>query len=633
MLTQAFLRTFLPALAFSLSACVATEPDSSSSVTASSSNVATSSAGLTSSVVATSSSAAATNTIPQVSFLSPALGYIFDQGAAQQAVQADATDLDGNLESVALYIDNVLVSFLYEAPFRWSATVLNNLSAGDHVLRLIAEDSLGAKNSASNTISINPTINTNPSLSFTSPLDGDVLPFRSSVDVTITASDSDGEIETVLLLLNNQRVAQLTQSPFVWPSNLLTQLQNLPQGTYVLRAIATDNRGGTAVQEVSFDVLEQNDFPSASFLSPAPNLRLPVGSSLDVLIDASDADGDIEEVVLRINGNVVGVDTNPPYDWRAAGNSLLRDLPAGDHNLELTAVDDKGGQTKVTNVVSISNSASPSSGDPRWGEHQYQQMCMTCHGSFGEGGEEGASLIPSKDSYSQNGQSYSLYKFIDEFMPKGYVTGCVDQCARNVATYIKGLLAEKHADYSALVGDAATGKVEYQLHCAECHGDRGVGGTEDVPLFPLRTAGSDYMVSTYYTYSRVNLFAMIDLGMPLGPQGFPDGYAEQCSGQCVVDVIAHLKNLEANLTAAEKRAIQLASGKTNYTNYCAGCHGSTGSQRGLIPLSSQQRSNTGLDNNDVLFVYNRDRMPPSTPSACEGQCAKDVTLYIREVLD
>lgn len=622
MLTPTLTRILAPTFTLLLSACVATDPPASSS----------SMAGISSAASSISSSSAPTNSAPLVSFASPAQGYTFDQGLGQLDVVAEASDPDDNLKSVSLYINNVFVSSVQQAPFSWPAAVMNTLDAGSHVIQLVAEDALGLKGSVSQLISVNSTVNMNPTLSFTYPVDGDVLPFRSSIDVSMTAGDSDGKIESILLLLNNQRVAQLTEAPYVWPSSVLTQLQDMPQGDYVLRAIATDNRNGTAVQEIAFSVLEQNDFPVVSFMSPASNLRLPVGSSLDVLVDVSDADGEVKEVSLSINGNLVGVDTNPPFEWRAAGNPLLRNLMMGEHALQLVALDDKGGQGKAVNVVDVSNSASPSAGDPNWGEHQYQQLCITCHGSFGESGDGGPSLVPAKDSYDHNGQSYSLYKLIDEFMPTNYVAGCVDQCARNVAAYIKGPLGKKHADYSALVGDAATGKVEYQLQCAGCHGDRGIGGSEDVSLFPLRQ-GTDYLLTTYYTYSSVDLFAMVDLGMPLGPEGFPDGYAKTCSGQCAADVIEYLKELESSLTDEEKHTVQLAAGKTNYINYCEGCHGANGTRRSLIPLSNAQRSNTRLDESDSLFVYNRDRMPPGTPDTCEGQCAKDVTVYIREVLD
>lgn len=632
MLTQTCVRALVPALFLSLSACVGTESSSSLSGTALSSSPEA-----VSSFSATSSSAvisvAPSNVAPLVSFEFPVQGYTFDQGRGQVAVLASASDADENLESVALYIDNLLVSSLTEAPFRWPAAVLNSLDAGSHVVRLVAADALGALSSADNTIVVNAAANINPTLSFIYPVKGDVLPYLSSLDVTVAADDSDGRVESVLLLLNNQPVAQLTSGPYVWPSSVLPQLQNMADGNYVLRALATDNRGGTAVQEIAFEVLEENDFPVVSFMAPANDLHLPVGSSLDVLANAIDADGTIEKVSLEIDGDLVGADSNPPFEWRAAGNPLLRDLQAGEHRLELIALDNKGGQTKVVNVVRISNSASPAAGDPNWGAIEYQKLCITCHGSFGESGDGGSSLIPVKDSYSHNGQSYSLYKLIDELMPKDYVTGCVDQCARNVAAYVKGPLYDKHSDYSVLVGDAATGKVEYQLHCATCHGDRGVGGTEDEPLFPLKLEGGEYMLMTYYAYSRVNLFAMIDLGMPLGPKGYPDGYAEQCSGQCTADVIAYLKELERTLTESEKKVVQLAAGKYQYINFCSGCHGSDGSRSRLIPLSTQQRNNVGLDEGDTLYVYNRDRMPPRPPEACEGQCAKDVTVYIREVLD
>ncbi|HEY7773512.1 MAG TPA: Ig-like domain-containing protein, partial [Marinagarivorans sp.] len=294
-----FVRALFPVVALALSACVGNDSVSSSSVATSSSTSAA------------SSSVAAVNAMPEVSFTSPLNGHSFDQGRNALAIEAAASDDDGNLASVSLYINDVLSSSLTQSPYRWPANVLNLLDAGSYDLRLVAEDAQGAKSSDTITVTANAAVNTAPSLEFTFPLDGDVLPFRSSVDVSVDASDSDGQITSVLLLLNNQRLAVLSNPPFKWPSLLLPALQDLNAGLYILRAVATDNRGATTAREVTFEVLVRNDFPTVSFAAPAENLRLPVGSSLDVVANAADTDGNIEEVILSINDQLVGSDYNP----------------------------------------------------------------------------------------------------------------------------------------------------------------------------------------------------------------------------------------------------------------------------------------------------------------------------------
>ena len=471
-----------------------------------------------------------------------------------------------------------------------------------------------------------------PTVSFVYPENGAVLPYRSSVDVTVNAQDSDGEIVNAVLYLNDQVVASITQAPFKWPASVLSQLRQLNPAVYSLRVVVTDNRGATQSASSSFEVLEQNNFPAVSFVMPAANLNLLVGANMDVIANAADSDGTITKVSLFINDQLVGDDFNYPYEWFHSQQSKLAQMAAGSYEFKVTATDNKGGVTSAKQTLTISTNAVLNAGDPARGKQQYRQNCMSCHGQFGEGYNNVPNLVPIKSSYSVNGQSYSLYAVINDFMPKDFAVGCTGQCARNVATYIREQLVAESQAHNLLVGDAATGKIEYQLQCSGCHGERGMGGSEEVFIFPLKT-DNGYKLESFYVFSDVSLFSLIDIGMPIGPKGYPEGYTESCQGQCAADVEAYLYELEADLTPEEFKIAQIARGKSIYLGQCSGCHSSDGKRSGIIPLSAQQLTPATLDNSDRLFVYNRDAMPPGNPSACAGQCAQDVTLYIREVLN
>ncbi|WP_054113286.1 Ig-like domain-containing protein [Marinagarivorans algicola] len=645
-------------LAVLLGACVGKDPvlnapSTSSSSPASSidhSSVATSSVAISSTPISSTpisstpsssvssslvqSSSVISNTAPTVNWVSPEANYTVIDGLAAVMIEANVVDSEDNVSSVTLSINGQKQAMLTGSPYRWPASLIESLSVGEHALTIEATDEAGASTVVERTITVNPSQNVLPTVTFVNPMADDLLPHQSSLDVRVNAADVDGDIISAILYVNSQQVAEITQAPFEWPARLLPALNQLEEGLYTLKVVVTDNRGDTAEAQISVTVSEPNDFPVVDFVSPANALVLAAGAQIDVIADASDSDGQIAEVILSINGIDIGApDKTTPYEWFATRNAELKDIPTGEYTLRLTAVDDKGGKAHVERQLTITNDADTAAGDPARGQVQYFQNCLECHGQFGEGTSRAKAIMPLKASYTKNGKSYSLFSLIDELMPDGYVSACADQCAKNVASYMKeGLTAAAQEKNTLSAGDIQTGKVEFELHCAKCHGNDGLGGDEDVVLFPVRS-GDDYALSTFYFYAKVSLWSLIDLGMPYGPTGYPEGYAEKCSGQCAADVISYIKDLESKLTEQELLQVQIAAGKKQYATYCAGCHNNDGRRRGIIPLTNAERNNDSLDDSDKLFKYNRDAMPPSDPQSCGDQCSKDITVYIRAVLD
>ena len=103
------------------------------------------------------------------------------------------------------------------------------------------------------------------------------------------------------------------------------------------------------------------------------------------------------------------------------------------------------------------------------------------------------------------------------------------------------------------------------------------------------------------------------------------------------DVIQIFKPKEP--TPEEQKQLQITRGQQHYEQSCSRCHGADGTLDGIfgitaiIPLSSDYKNNNTLDEADAFYVRNRDTMPPKDAQKCEGQCAKDVSVYIREVLN
>lgn len=96
-----------------------------------------------------------TNESPNVSFTTPTLSDIFFEGDSL-GVLVDASDNDGTVENVKLYLDNVLIRQESLAPYNWGVENLGqddldlyNLAMGTYTLKAVAEDNEGATSEVS----------------------------------------------------------------------------------------------------------------------------------------------------------------------------------------------------------------------------------------------------------------------------------------------------------------------------------------------------------------------------------------------------------------------------------------------------------------------------------------------------
>lgn len=101
---------------------------------------------------------------------------------------------------------------------------------------------------------------------------------------------------------------------------------------------------------------EQNDAPAVGFAQPADGETLDEGSTVHVIVDASDLDGSVTNVSLSLNGALVRDDDATPYEWGEPGSSddaALRNLSPGDYTLTATAADNDGAQSSATISISV----------------------------------------------------------------------------------------------------------------------------------------------------------------------------------------------------------------------------------------------------------------------------------------
>jgi chitinase len=88
-----------------------------------------------------------------------------------------------------------------------------------------------------------------PTVSITNPASGTVFAAPANVTIQASASDSDGTVTNVQFLVDANVVANVPTAPFSAVAN------SLAAGSHTLSAVASDNSGATATNQVVISVV------------------------------------------------------------------------------------------------------------------------------------------------------------------------------------------------------------------------------------------------------------------------------------------------------------------------------------------------------------------------------------------
>jgi galactose oxidase-like protein/Big-like domain-containing protein len=185
------------------------------------------------------------NSLPAVTLTQPTNGQSFPAPATVN-LAATASDSDGTVTKVEFFNGTTKLGEATTAPYTFS---WSGVGAGSYTLTARAtDDAGGVTTSAPVTITVT-TANAPPTVSITSPADGAVFAWKPTITVTATATDADGSVTKVEFRDGTTLLGQDTTAPysFTW--------RNVPPGTHVLTARATDNAGAvTTSSAVGFTV-------------------------------------------------------------------------------------------------------------------------------------------------------------------------------------------------------------------------------------------------------------------------------------------------------------------------------------------------------------------------------------------
>ncbi|MCA1584999.1 MAG: sugar dehydrogenase [Acidobacteria bacterium] len=143
--------------------------------------------------------------------------------------------------------------------------------------------------------------NAPPSVSITRPSSGSMFAAGSSITVAASAFDNDGQVVRIELFNGAARLVEGTSPPYSFTAT------NVPPGTYVVRAVATDNLGAQTVSSPVTIIVNTPNTPQQF-----PMIEVPPG--------------------LRIEKVVEGLTYPTAIDWDAQGRMYV--VEAGGQFLE-----------------------------------------------------------------------------------------------------------------------------------------------------------------------------------------------------------------------------------------------------------------------------------------------------------
>jgi len=121
----------------------------------------------------------------------------------------------------------------------------------------------------------------------------------------------------------------------------------LTAGTYSIKVTVLDKEGNTKNVDYDVSVLEaHNEAPLVNIIQPLVNSTYDTDEEINILVNASDSDGEITLVEFYADGILIGSDTQSPYELLNVNY-----LTPGTHTLSAKAYDDSDQQTQANDIT------------------------------------------------------------------------------------------------------------------------------------------------------------------------------------------------------------------------------------------------------------------------------------------
>jgi hypothetical protein len=259
---------------------------------------------------------------------------------------AAATDSDGIITSVQFLVNGVDLATTSTYPYSANWTPA---SLGTYTITARATDNSGnVTTSSAVTVSVVDPSPSAPTVQVTSPTSGATL--TAGIPVTIQAAAADDvAVASVQFFVNGVSVGTDTLQPYTqtWTPN--------SGGSYTLVARATDNVGNQTTSAPVTVTVGGGAAPTVSITSPAADVTISAGNTVNLAANAADSDGTVSSVRFLANGIPVASATTAPYfgTWKPTA--------AGSYSLVAEATDDAGNiTTSSPRIITVTSNSGPS---------------------------------------------------------------------------------------------------------------------------------------------------------------------------------------------------------------------------------------------------------------------------------
>ena len=259
------------------------------------------------------------------------------------AITGTVADVDG-IAAVTLHAGAIDLGEAAVAGGSFSLTTAA-LPAGTYGLSAVLTDALGNETASTPvTVILAPGgsgSNAAPSVSLDAPADGAAYVEYTPLSLSGTALDTDGSIDSVVVLING--TPWITAS--VVSASWTAQLPLLEHGVYTLQVRATDNRGAQGLSAEHTLTLTANQPPEVTWGQPAEGAALVADSQAVFSVAATDPDaplGSVTGVEFFANGISLGQGVlGSGNEWSVAWTPKV----LGAYALTARASDTNGGST------------------------------------------------------------------------------------------------------------------------------------------------------------------------------------------------------------------------------------------------------------------------------------------------
>jgi hypothetical protein len=230
-------------------------------------------------------------TPPTVAITAPVEGTTFN-APATVSITADANDTDGTITKVEFFNGATKLGEDLDAPYAYNWTTVPQ---GSYTLTAKVTDNFGlTATSAPVNISVGPPNTIAPTVAITAPANNANFIAPASVSIAADAVDSDGTVTKVEFFNGATKLGEDTEAPYLFTWT------NVPAGSYVLTAKATDNLTATTTSAPVTITVNPNQAPTIALASPANSASL--GSSGIVNLTATLADPEAAPLTVTFYG-------------------------------------------------------------------------------------------------------------------------------------------------------------------------------------------------------------------------------------------------------------------------------------------------------------------------------------------